>query len=458
MAQRRVVVRDEAEHGDEHEEQREHREEAVVRDQRGEVPAAVVAVLLDHADDERRRPVPLLPRGRPDRHAAVDHLHGRCSSRRSRRATTCVTRWCSNARMPLRRATARSRDRSRSRPRAGRPFHGERWLVVGRHGQPAVSPEQSAWCRRAGTPSARCTASTACATSSSSWNSPTPGPSNPGVYTHASSCRPDGTGTSLSTRALVAGAVEHEHERARRARTARGRRSSRPSRRGSPAASASGTSTSATMRKPPNRRATESSGTGPPSGRYTARVGTALGHGIDRGDATDELVDEREHLVALGLRPTTAPAGRRARRDARRRRRGVSAKSSGRRNSAHSSSANVATALDQTLLVDHALRHVVGGRLPAVGDDRTRPEHLEVLHRRAATARDASVNVARIDAPSTGCCATPSTAVGRIDAGASSTVGMRSTACTNWSRTAPPPAMPRGQCTISGVRVPPSHV
>ena len=57
----------------------------------------------------------------------------------------------------------------------------------------------------------------------------------------------------------------------------------------------------------------------------------------------------------------------------------------------------VAAALEQALLVDHALRHVVGGGLPAVGDDRTRAEHLEVLHRRAATGAPASANVARID-------------------------------------------------------------
>ena len=97
MAQRRVVVQEEAEHGDEHEEQREQREKAVVRDQGGEVPAPVVAVLLDHADDERRRPVTPLPLVGPlDR--AVDHLHARCGSRRSRRATTLRHSLCSNAR------------------------------------------------------------------------------------------------------------------------------------------------------------------------------------------------------------------------------------------------------------------------------------------------------------------------------------------------------------------------
>ncbi len=40
----------------------------------------------------------------------------------------------------------------------------------------------------------------------------------------------------------------------------------------------------------------------------------------------------------------------------------------------------VATALQQALLVDHALGHVVGGRLPTVRVDGARAEHLEVLH------------------------------------------------------------------------------
>ena len=40
----------------------------------------------------------------------------------------------------------------------------------------------------------------------------------------------------------------------------------------------------------------------------------------------------------------------------------------------------VATALEELLLVGHACGHVVGGRLPAVGDDRPRAQHLEVLH------------------------------------------------------------------------------
>ncbi len=96
MAQRRVVVQEEPEHGDEHEEQREQREEAAVRDQGGEVPAPVVAVLLDHADDARRRTVTLLPAVGPlDR--AVDHLH-EVWFRRSRRATTPRHSLCSSAR------------------------------------------------------------------------------------------------------------------------------------------------------------------------------------------------------------------------------------------------------------------------------------------------------------------------------------------------------------------------
>ena len=61
MAQPGVVVRDVAEHRDEHQEEREHREEPVVGDQRRELAAAVVAVLLDDADDERRTAVALLP-------------------------------------------------------------------------------------------------------------------------------------------------------------------------------------------------------------------------------------------------------------------------------------------------------------------------------------------------------------------------------------------------------------
>ena len=61
VTQRRVVVEEEAEDRDEHEQEREDRQEAVIGDQGGEVAAPIIAVLLDHSEDEGRRRVPLLP-------------------------------------------------------------------------------------------------------------------------------------------------------------------------------------------------------------------------------------------------------------------------------------------------------------------------------------------------------------------------------------------------------------
>jgi hypothetical protein len=71
----------------------------------------------------------------------------------------------------------------------------------------------------------------------------------------------------------------------------------------------------------------------------------------------------------------------------------------------------------------------------------------------------ASANVARRLAPSNGSWATPSTSAGARTPVASSTVGARSTAWQNWSRTSPAASgsMPPGQWTISGVRTPPSQ-
>jgi hypothetical protein len=70
----------------------------------------------------------------------------------------------------------------------------------------------------------------------------------------------------------------------------------------------------------------------------------------------------------------------------------------------------------------------------------------------------ASANVGTRLAPCTGCWPMPSTTVGQGIPAASSTVADRSTAWQNCGRTSPCAAMPFGQCTISGVRMPPSHV
>ena len=66
-----------------------------------------------------------------------------------------------------------------------------------------------------------------------------------------------------------------------------------------------------------------------------------------------------------------------------------------------------------------------------------RAEHLEVLRVRGARRAPRRRTWRGCYAPSTGCCATPSTASGASTPAASSTVGMRSIACTNWSRTSP---------------------
>jgi len=57
-----------------------------------------------------------------------------------------------------------------------------------------------------------------------------------------------------------------------------------------------------------------------------------------------------------------------------------------------------------------------------------------------------------------GCWVTPSTTAGAATPVASRMVGSRSTTWVNWFLTAPPEAMPAGQCTIKGVRTPPSQV
>ena len=56
----RVVLHREAQQGREHEEEREQREEPVVRDEGGPLPAAVVAELLQHGDRDREERVPAL--------------------------------------------------------------------------------------------------------------------------------------------------------------------------------------------------------------------------------------------------------------------------------------------------------------------------------------------------------------------------------------------------------------
>ena len=69
------------------------------------------------------------------------------------------------------------------------------------------------------------------------------------------------------------------------------------------------------------------------------------------------------------------------------------------------------------------------------------------------------MNVSRIDAPSNGCCVTPSTASGRVDAGGVED-GRHEVDRVHElvAHLAPRVDAARGQCTISGVRVPPSHV
>ena len=70
-----------------------------------------------------------------------------------------------------------------------------------------------------------------------------------------------------------------------------------------------------------------------------------------------------------------------------------------------------------------------------------------------------AANVGRRLAPSSDSWSTPSSTAGAATPAASSTVGSRSTAWANWSRTWPAAAasMPAGQWAISGVRTPPSQ-
>jgi hypothetical protein len=61
VLQARVAAQREAQGGGQEQQQREQRREAVVGDQRGELSAPVVPVLLDHTEHEGHRGVPLLP-------------------------------------------------------------------------------------------------------------------------------------------------------------------------------------------------------------------------------------------------------------------------------------------------------------------------------------------------------------------------------------------------------------
>ena len=69
-------------------------------------------------------------------------------------------------------------------------------------------------------------------------------------------------------------------------------------------------------------------------------------------------------------------------------------------------------ALDAELRAD-----VVGRRLPAVVVDRAAAEHLEVLRAARRRRRRRRRTTGSSDAPSIGCCATPSTTSGAVDAG-----------------------------------------
>ncbi len=74
------------------------------------------------------------------------------------------------------------------------------------------------------------------------------------------------------------------------------------------------------------------------------------------------------------------------------------------------------------------------------------------------SAASGSSSAASRLAPSTSCCATPSTSSGTSSPAAAMIVGIRSTTWANCDRTAPGRAMRPPQCTMSGVRVPPSQV
>ena len=62
-----------AEHGHEHEQQREEREEGVVGDQRGQPAGLVVGELLQHRERNREPAMPLLPAIEPADRAQKIH-------------------------------------------------------------------------------------------------------------------------------------------------------------------------------------------------------------------------------------------------------------------------------------------------------------------------------------------------------------------------------------------------
>ena len=174
-------------------------------------------------------------------------------------------------------------------------------------------------------------------------------------------------------------------------------------------------------------------------------------------EAADERVLERQHLVAPRLEPP--PVGELAHPLGLRRRHVV-----GLREVLVEVEerpvvvGEVAAALQQLLLGQHALRHVVGGRLPPVEVHRAGGDASRSTGSTGGSAPSPSANVSSSDAPSSGCCCD---AVDDLRARARPPRRAPSATGRRRGRTAgarrPGPAMPRGQCTMSGVRVPPSQ-
>ena len=280
--------------------------------ERGELAAAVVAVLLDHRDDERRDAGVAAASDRPGRRAPRGE-HPRTAGR-------LRYSWWSNASHPfgqrrLDRGTGLDHDLvQRAGPR-------ERRLVVVAHRQAAVATRASARCRRAGTPSARAPRAPRARPARRRGTTPTPGPSKPGVYTPRARDARAGPATSLSTRASSPARLSTNTSRPSRTNSASPPVQS-PIAARIPAAPVVGhvdVGDHAETAEEPRHRVV---GHRPALGPVDRARGHRVGPRHHRGDAPDELVDQREHLVALGLGgPARLQVGEHAR-DGRRRGRG----------------------------------------------------------------------------------------------------------------------------------------
>ncbi len=215
---------------------------------------------------------------------------------------------------------------------------------------------------------------------------------------------------------------------------------------------------SAVRRKPPQSSGTDSSLTGAAAGTEGPRGARRPGRRDEARESVHQAVGDREHLVArrLGI-PQRGETGAS--------RSGSSAARSTRLGEVGREVEQLPAVLvevpaadGQLLFVEDTRADVVGRRLPPLVVDRARADHLEVL-RRVLTRPRPGPRARRGGWPRRAVAGPPRRPwPARSMPAAAMIVGMRSMTWANWRRTVPGWATWPGQCTMSGVRVPPSQV